>query len=74
MNITISFGWWAVPATVTLAAFMAATFLASRGGERYSGTDYFGMGALFDAIVWLFWIGAAAIVSLIAWLVWAVLT
>lgn len=62
MSITI--GWWAIPAFVTIAA----VYIALREAPTSSGSDY-GASA-FIAVVMMM---AALIVSLIAWLVWAIL-
>ncbi len=61
--MTIELGWWLAPLVITLAAFGWATFMS-----RPSSSPSYG-----DAVVGMFFFGAASIVSLIAWLVWAVL-
>lgn len=63
MNITITFGSWLLPLTITCAAFFAAWAVTephARG--MMGGLD----GIIFGAL--------SLIVSLIAWLIWAVLT
>jgi len=68
MTLTISFGWWLVPLTVTVVAFVAAYICgASKGPPR-------GYGDIANGIVNLFVYGAVTVVSLVAWLGWAVLT
>lgn len=67
MTFAITFGWWLVPALVTVAAFGAA-YLAMPSRRPPSG-----YGDIGGAIVALVEFAAAAILSLIAWLAWAVL-
>lgn len=62
MTMTISFGWWLLPAAVTVASYLWA-WLTTRGSRPSFG----------DAVVALIYYGAATIASLIAWLIWAVL-
>lgn len=59
MNITISLGWWLIPAAITALAFAKASLYVAK---RKPGGDYdFGVDILF--------MGAAAlIVSMAAWL------
>ena len=63
MTVVVSFGWWLLPAAVTIASYLLA-WLANRGSRPSLG----------DAFVALIYYGAATIASLIAWLIWAVLT
>lgn len=63
MTITIGFGWWLVPALITLALFFA---VARWAAKECSGNDRFGIGALFALIGYAF----AALLSAIAWLIW----
>lgn len=63
MTITMSFGWWLLPAAVTVASYLWA-WLTNRGSRP----------SYADAVIALISYGAATIVSLIAWLIWAALT
>lgn len=62
MSITI--GWWAIPAFVTIAA----VYIALREAPTSSGNDY-GASAFIGVVMMM----AALIISLIAWLIWAIL-
>lgn len=62
MSITI--GWWAIPAFVTIAA----VYIALREAPNSSGLEY-GASAFIRVVMMM----AALIVSLIAWLIWAIL-
>jgi hypothetical protein len=63
MNATINFGWWLLPAAITIALLWWASL-------NKSPPDRWGMNHFFDAVLYLL----ALIPSLIAWLIWAVLT
>ena len=62
MTFTVEFGWWLVPAVVTLLSFGTATFMS-----RDMGNDRFGAAAVIAFGFYLM----ASVVSLLAWLVWA---
>jgi uncharacterized membrane protein len=64
MDMTVTIGWWAVPAFITIAAI----YVAIREAPTSSGRDY---GA--SAFIALAMLMAALIVSLVAWLIWALL-
>ncbi|WPE22482.1 hypothetical protein [Shinella zoogloeoides] len=64
MTFTVEFGWWLIPALITLLAFGAAAFMS-----RDMGNDRFGAGAVISFGFYLM----AAVASLLAWLVWALL-
>lgn len=66
MTVTISTGWWLLPAAITVVAFIVA-YVADADNRRPAG-DYAAIGA---AMASLFHYGAATIVSLIAWLIWS---
>jgi hypothetical protein len=68
MTLTLSIGWWAVPAAVSCAALVAWR-LHHRNDPPASG-----YGAPAQAMYQLMTLGVAVIVSLVAWLIWAVLT
>lgn len=59
--MTITIGLWAVPLAITIAAF-GWVFLAGSRSPQTPGT----------AIVWMFFLLCAGIVSLLAWLAWAI--
>lgn len=66
MTFTISWGWWLVPALLTLAAFIwyrvqVRSLPPSSGG--------YGMGAVTELVIALM----AACPVLVAWLIWALL-
>lgn len=61
MSITI--GYWVIPALLTIAAFIWAEVITPR---RMSG--------YFPDLTGLFTYGAALVASLVFWLIWAVLT
>lgn len=63
MTMTVSFGWWLLPAAVTIASYLWA-WLSNRGSRPSFGDD----------VIALILYGAATIASLVAWLIWAVLT
>lgn len=58
MNLTITLGWWLIPAAITAAAFGKAALYVAKREPR--GDYDFGLDIL---LVW----GAALIVSLVAW-------
>ncbi|GAA4169179.1 hypothetical protein [Shinella granuli] len=62
MTFTVDFGWWLVPAVITLLSFGIAAFMS-----RDMGDDRFGAGAV---IMFGFYL-MASVASLAAWLVWA---
>ena len=66
MTFTIEFGWWLAPLAVTLATFIAATWM---NRDICGGGDYSFSGFWAGINYLIFWI----IPSLIAWLVWALL-
>lgn len=64
MNLTITLGWWVIPAAVTIASLIWA--LVPRRSERRSG-DY-------DFAFWIpaaFRLAVSIIVSLALWLTWS---
>lgn len=65
MSVSISLGWWLVPAFVTVAAFVAVRMLGPRMSSRG------GVGDVVIGLMELLCYCAAAVVSLVAWLVWA---
>lgn len=64
MEITIGFGWWVLPALVTLISFGMAAY-----ADRDNSPGTYGVGAFCTLIVY----SGALIASLIAWLVYALL-
>lgn len=62
MFITLSLGWWMIPAAVTALSFGAAAYVC-----RDMGDDRFGVAAVISAGFYL----AATVLSLLAWLIWA---
>ena len=60
--MTLTIGWWAVPAFITIAAL----YMALREQPAPTGRDY-GAGG----VIGLMFVMAALVVSLIAWLIWA---
>lgn len=64
--MTLHIGTWAIPALITIAAFVAAFI-----GGRPDGKAY-GYAAAGAGVIGLLLLLGAIIVSLIAWLVWAV--
>lgn len=64
MNITLSFGWWLIPAAITGYAFWRSTRYSIKRGPIRGDYD-FGIDVLMAH-------GAALIVTLIAWLIYAV--
>lgn len=62
MSLTVSFGWWLIPAAVSAVSFGCAAFVS-----RDLGNDRFGAGAVIAFGFYLL----AAVVSLLAWLIWA---
>lgn len=61
--MTITIGYWGIPALLTVAAFLWAHAVTPTPSSGY-GADLTGLVTF----------GAALIFSLLAWLVWAVLT
>lgn len=62
--MTITLGWWALPAAITILSIGSA-FLPDSSPRGY--------GDLGSGIVGMFHLLIAVIVSLAAWLLWAVL-
>lgn len=62
MDVTVTIGWWAVPAFTTLAAIC----IALRDQPAPSGTDY-GAGGVIGCVFLMM----ALVVSLVAWLILA---
>ncbi|KRA63107.1 hypothetical protein [Rhizobium sp. Root651] len=62
MTFTIEFGWWIVPAIVTILSLGWAAFIS-----RDTGNDQYGPGAVISLGFYL----AASVASLLAWLIWA---
>lgn len=67
MTMTIGFGWWLIPAAITLAALVIA--VVWRGHLGNAGYDPIAraVSAFFDLMVLL----ALLVICLAAWLVWA---
>ena len=63
-DLTIRFGWWLIPAAITVIAFVWASIETPRSGCNGIG----------DAVVAAFLFGTAIIASLVAWLIWALAT
>ena len=67
MTMTIGFGWWLIPAAITLAALaVAVVWLWRRGGVGYDPIAR-AITAFFDLMVLL----ALLVICLAAWLIWA---
>ena len=66
MSMTIAFGWWVAPAVVTIVAYGWAAIVSRPDGRSY------GLAAIGEGAVALFFYGLATVASLAAWLVWAV--
>lgn len=64
MSVTIEFGWWVLPAVVTLMAFGLAAY-----SSRNLGKDQYGVGAYISLGFYL----VASVFSLLAWLAWSLL-
>ncbi|UXS69176.1 hypothetical protein FY145_01125 [Agrobacterium tumefaciens] len=62
MTIAIGFGWWVVPALITVLTFGYAAFMS-----RDMGNDRFGAGAVIAFGFYLL----ASVASLLAWLIWS---
>ncbi len=62
--MTVTIGWWALPAFVTVASI----YFALRESPEPRGKDY-GAGAVIGAL----FLAGALIVSLVAWLIWALI-
>lgn len=62
MEFTVTFGWWLIPAVITLLSFVGAAFVA-----RDIGNDPYGAGGFIALGFHLI----AAVASLLAWLIWA---
>ncbi|UXT31980.1 hypothetical protein [Agrobacterium tumefaciens] len=65
MTIAIGFGWWVVPALITVLTFGYAAFMS-----RDMGNDRFGAGAVITFGFYLL----ASVASLLAWLIWSLAT
>jgi hypothetical protein len=63
MEITIGFGWWLLPAVLTIISFGMAFANMSSGGGDYS------FAGVFNLILLL----AAAVPALLFWLIWALI-
>ena len=63
MTVTISFGWWLLPAAVTGGSYLWAWLARKISRPSFA-----------DDIIALLYYGSATIASLVAWLIWAVLT
>ncbi|MER9652504.1 hypothetical protein NKJ26_03165 [Mesorhizobium sp. M0152] len=65
MSLTVTFGWWVVPAVITIGTFgRAAMIPAEPKGGDYSFPDpmpfiRFGLAAIFSLAAWLVWALAA---------------
>lgn len=66
MSVTIEWGWWLLPFTITVTTFIAATAMnRNAGGGAWSG----GLDAIGSLICYLTLCGVP---SLIAWLLWSI--
>lgn len=76
MLISITLGWWLLPAFITLASF--GWVLNRDIKSRIQAYQMFQNNTIGDVAVWLAVYGtmyaAATILSLVAWLIWALLT
>lgn len=69
MTVTISFGWWILPAVITVVSFIGWRMFGVRMDTHNVGyLPDFG-GCLFEIIGYL----AAALLSVSAWLLWSLL-
>lgn len=60
MTFTVDFGWWIVPAVITILTFGCALFMS-----REDGRDQYGVAAIISLGFYLM----ASVVSLLAWLI-----
>lgn len=67
MTITVAFGWWLIPAAITLCAFGCAYWC--RKDDKPAG-DY---AEAAQGIITLFSYGVALIAALIVWLIYALI-
>lgn len=63
--MTVTIGWWAIPAAITLAVIVCG--LLPRAAPR-------GYTSVGDSIVGALFLLLGIIISLIAWLIWALLS
>lgn len=71
MTISISLGWWLLPAIITVASYASALFLSARSASQIPrGVDY-NFGAAWDAMIMGILLLIATVVSMAAWLLWA---
>lgn len=68
MTFTIQFGWWIIPALVSLIGFIVAHSMCNDG--RSSGGGFMDFGAFFDMVTYLIFF---VLPSLLAWLIWSLL-
>ena len=69
MNITITIGWWLLPAAVTIASLLWA--IPMRSDERPTGSMFDGLGYPIGVLIRL---PVAGMASLASWFIWALLT
>ena len=73
MVISISLGWWLLPAAVTVASYgVAFTIGAYSATQSPHGGDY-NFGAAWDALIVGILLLIATVVSLATWLLWTLL-
>jgi hypothetical protein len=66
MTMTISFGWWLLPASVTVALLLGWRLFGARMEPQHGSMFPDALGAFVEAGGYL----VAALLSVIAWLVW----
>lgn len=68
MTIEIQFGWWLIPAAITIAAFTASNIASQKLIGPPRSSDFFGEAAriVFHLI--------ATVIALAAWLIWSLAT
>lgn len=75
MTLTITFGWWLIPAIITLAAFGYALNADVKSQLRREGSFSGRLGA-YAGITWWAIYGTiymlASLISAVAWIVWLI--
>lgn len=65
--MTITLGWWLLPAFVSVAGFIAAFLMCH---DDHSGGGFLDLSGFFHMVTWLV---VFVVPSLIAWLIWSLL-
>ncbi|MFG1465278.1 hypothetical protein V5F77_20550 [Xanthobacter sp. DSM 24535] len=73
MTISISLGWWLLPAIITVASYASALVLSARSASRTPRGGNYNFGSMWDAMLAVVLLLIATVISMAAWLAWVLI-